>query len=433
MGETVPFGVWWCNPKGEAEYVSPSFLDLLNMTLEEQKKFGWTQRLVPEDVEPMMRKWMHCIRTGDPWDHEHRIIDRNGKIHTIWSKGLPVRDEQGNIIAWVGVNLDMTARKQMELELQQAKNALEEALHVKDEFLANISHELRTPLTLILGPVQRMLTQSDLTEKQCHDLGVVVRNARTLLKNVNDLLDLSKLAAGRMMIDYAETDLAHLARFVASHFESVAAERQIGFSLETPEALPAEADPQMLQRVLFNLLANAFKFTPEGGQVRFQLHAQGDQAVFSVEDTGPGIPEESRQTVFERFRQLDSSATRRHGGTGLGLAITHEFVRLHNGSVEVGDATDGGARFTVEIPLRAPAGEQVKPAGPLSEPEIAPGTISDLQTRAGKRPSETVGAQGPLVLVVEDNPEMNAFCGSFSPTKHEPILRHFCDFAALRA
>jgi PAS domain S-box-containing protein len=154
MGETIPFGVWWCNPKGEAEYVSPSFCELLDMTLEEQQKFGWTKRLVPEDVEPMMTKWLHCCETGTPWDHEHRIIDRHGKIHTVLSRGLPVRNDTGQIIAFVGVNLDITDRKHIELQLQEAKEALEQALTAKDRFVANISHELRTPLTLILGPVE---------------------------------------------------------------------------------------------------------------------------------------------------------------------------------------------------------------------------------------------------------------------------------------
>src|SRR5512146_2216146 len=116
MGETIPFGVWWCNPKGEAEYVSPSFCELLDMTLEEQKTFGWTKRLVPEDVEPMMTKWLHCCETGTPWDHEHRIIDRHGQVNTVLSRGLPVRDEAGQIIAWVGVNLDITARKRIGLQ-----------------------------------------------------------------------------------------------------------------------------------------------------------------------------------------------------------------------------------------------------------------------------------------------------------------------------
>ncbi|HYG34399.1 MAG TPA: PAS domain-containing protein, partial [Clostridia bacterium] len=225
MGETIPFGVWWCNPKGEAEYVSPSFCELLNMTLEEQRKFGWTKRLVPEDREPMLQKWLHCCATGTPWDHEHRIVDRYGKIHTVLSRGLPVRDDHGQIIAWVGVNLDITARKQVELQLQEAKEAAETANKAKDQLFATISHELRTPLALILGPVQKRLATGNLSDQERRDLEIVERNARTLLKHVNDLLDISKLQVGKMEASYAQVDLAWLVRIVASLFESIAAER----------------------------------------------------------------------------------------------------------------------------------------------------------------------------------------------------------------
>ncbi len=299
--------------------------------------------------------------------------------------------------------------KQANEELARLYEKAREVEVLKNQLFANISHELRTPLTLILGPIRSLLAAENLTEKQRRNLAVVERNARTLLKHVNDLLDLSRLDAGQMSMEYAETDLAHLSRFVAAHFESAAAERQIALSIDLPEVLPAQADPQKLQRVLFNLLANAVKFTPERGEVRLQLRTHGERAVFTVEDSGPGIPAEARQTIFERFAQLDGSATRRHGGTGLGLAIVREFVHLHQGSVEVGECAGGGARFRVEFPLRAPSGKQVQPAGPLVEPEAALGAVSDLHLQAASRLREEAGPEAPLVLVVEDNPEMNAF------------------------
>lgn len=411
MGETIPYGVWWCNPQGEAEYTSPSFLELLDMTLEEQKKFGWTKRLVPEDVEPMMAKWLHCCATGTPWDHEHRIIDRHGRLNTVWSRGLPVRNEKGEIIAWVGVNLDITERKQIELQLQEAMERLEEAMQVKDQFLANISHELRTPLTLILGPVRKLLSAENLTVQQRNDLGVVERNARTLLKNVNDLLDLSKLDAGRMTLDYVDADVARLARFVASHFESVAEEGDIRLVVETPERLVGQVDPAKLQRVLLNLLSNAFKFTPARSTVALELRAEGEMAVFTVQDAGPGIPPALRDAVFDRFRQVDSSSTRRFGGTGLGLAIVREFVDLHQGTVQVAEASGGGALFTVRIPLRAPAGSVVKVDVSPEDETLARAAVAELRPQVDARApgEERAAAEAPLVLIVEDNPEMNAF------------------------
>ncbi len=125
MGEILSYGVWLADKEGRAEYVSPSFLELLDMSLEEQSGFGWTKRLVTEDVGPMMRKWLHCIQTGAPWDHEHRIFDRHGRIHTILSRGLPVRDKNGRIKNWAGINLDITDRKRSEEELRKTKEELE--------------------------------------------------------------------------------------------------------------------------------------------------------------------------------------------------------------------------------------------------------------------------------------------------------------------
>jgi signal transduction histidine kinase/CheY-like chemotaxis protein len=299
--------------------------------------------------------------------------------------------------------------KQANEELVRLYAKAQEVEVLKNQLFANLSHELRTPLTLILGPVRNLLTADNLTQEQRRHLAIVERNARTLLGHVSDLLDLSRLDAGQMTMEYAEIDLAHLSRFVASHFESAAAERQIEFSMATPETLPAEADPQKLQRLLFNLLANAFKFTPEGGEVRLRLHAEAERAVLTVEDTGPGIPEESRQKIFERFAQLDGSATRRHGGTGLGLAIVHEFARLHHGSVAVNEGPEGGARFTIKLPLHAPSGAQVQPAAPIIEPETALGIIGELRQATESRLREGAGPEAPLVLVVEDHPEMNAF------------------------
>lgn len=121
MGEAVDYGVWLCDKDGQALYASQSFLDLLDMTMEEMQGFGWTRRLVPEDLEPMMERWMHCVRTGEPWDSEHRVIDRDGVVHTILTRGKPVRDRGGEIVSWAGINLDITDRKRVEQDLRRSE------------------------------------------------------------------------------------------------------------------------------------------------------------------------------------------------------------------------------------------------------------------------------------------------------------------------
>jgi len=131
MGESVDYGVWLCNARGETEYVSQSFLDLLDMTMEEVRGFGWVQRLVPAEVDSMMDQWMHCVQTGDAWDSEHRIVDRRGRVHTILTRGKPVRDLNGNITSWAGINLDITDRKKAEKALKKAHDKLEKKVRLR--------------------------------------------------------------------------------------------------------------------------------------------------------------------------------------------------------------------------------------------------------------------------------------------------------------
>ncbi len=300
--------------------------------------------------------------------------------------------------------------KNRELEVLYARLKAAEAL--RTQFFSNVSHELRTPLALILGPVERMLTEEGLTQAQRRDLETVARNGRLLLKQVNDLLDASRLEAGRMEVRYSAADLSELVRVTAAFFASAALERQLSCSVEVPERLAAQVDAEKLQRVLINLLSNAFKFVPAGGQVRTTLRQEADQALLTVEDTGPGVKPEQRQLIFERFRQGDGGATRSVGGTGLGLAIVKDFVELHRGTVTVDDAPGGGARFTVRLPLRAPEGVPVH-SGP-GEAESAMATVTVRNTLEELRTPDAApvagsGAREHVALVVEDNPEMRRF------------------------
>jgi PAS domain S-box-containing protein len=282
---------------------------------------------------------------------------------------------------------------------------------LKTNFFANISHELRTPLTLILGPVAKRLAAGDLTDAERQELEVVERNARLLYRHVSDMLDVAKLESGRMKMQYALIDLAALTRFVASYFEILADENRIRFSVDAPETLPAQADAEKCERILLNLLSNAFKFTPDGGAVALTLSMEGQHAVIRVQDTGQGVSEDMRETIFEPFRQVEGGADRRFGGTGLGLAIVREFVGLHGGSVEVTSAPGGGGAFTVTVPIMAPKGAEIRAEPSVLDKEISRQSLEELQPRRTS-PSCSVSDAGSdlqLVLIVEDNPDMNAF------------------------
>lgn len=290
-------------------------------------------------------------------------------------------------------------------DLATAHERATELERIKTRFFANISHELRTPLTLIVGPVAKLAADPTLDEGKRRDLDVVLRNARVLLQHVNDLLDVAKLEAGKLRPNYAKTDVAALVRVSGSLFESMARQAGFGFYIDAPPTLHAEVDADMLQRVVLNLLSNAAKHVPSNGTVRVLLAADDHRMTLRVEDDGPGIRDELKSAVFERFRQVEGDAPRNIGGTGLGLAIVKEFVELHGGDVHVEDSAAGGAAFVVTLPRNAPSGETVeseRAVGAMFEP-------APKRDRQSLAPEPRADDSRPLVLVVEDNPDMRRF------------------------
>ncbi len=315
-----------------------------------------------------------------------------------------------------------------ELHEAQAKARLyDQTKHLdelKTRFFASVSHDLRTPLTLILAPTERMLGSGELSDAQRHDLAVIARNARTLLHHVTDLLDVARLEAGRMTVAYADTDVCSLVRFVAGHFEALAAERQVSFTIDVPDRLRAQLDPDKLQRILLNVLSNAFKLTPAGGRVRVTACIEDSHLRIEVADSGPGVPPELRQAIFEPFQELGSRTRGPLGrGAGLGLAIARELAQLHAGTITVGDAPEGGAQFVVVLPERAPPGTEVAPPVPERGDE-ARTVVAELRERTPMR-AVPIGTRGPLVLVVEDNPEMSLFISENLAIDHRVVTA--CD------
>lgn len=297
------------------------------------------------------------------------------------------------------------------LEIEQASEEISKLLQIRTRFFANVSHELRTPLALILGPARRLLSMGSLPQQSEIELNTIERNVRVLLKHVNDLLDAAKGDNGTIRIQFNRVDLCSLIRLCASRFEHLAAERGNRFELELPDSLVGEVDPQKLDRIITNLLSNAFKFTPRGGTIRlraYQDHQSAPpRAVVKVCDSGPGIPPELRTHIFERFFQVEESSKRRHGGTGLGLAIVKDCVELHRGEISVGQSEEGGAEFSVVLPLQAPVGsvvEEFSPAPAQEYFEDSSMAVSEPVITESQPPSDA-----GKVLVVEDNVEMNGF------------------------
>jgi len=342
------------------------------------------------------------------------VVSHDNKAQLSRVKARAQRMEAEIVRRAVEVKQANRALKAAMEELEQLNRRLTELDQLKSQFFANISHELRTPLTLILAPLEsrmQRLIKNNAAAQERQETELLLRNAHVLHRLVTDLLDATKLEAGRMQIHWARFDLAKLVRTAASYFEWLAQERAIALQVIAPEACVIESDHEKLQRILLNLLSNAFKFVQDKGCISLRLTASGDRVLIEVQDNGPGIPEDMCERVFERFVQLENGATRQYRGTGLGLAIVKDFVHLLRGEIELKEPPGGGALFRITLPCSAPAGAVLSDSPVLPDESGVHEAIAELRAGARHPPSAVSAPDGnkPLVLVVEDNADMNRF------------------------
>jgi PAS domain S-box-containing protein len=316
--------------------------------------------LHPEDRERIHAAVERAIAHHEDYDVEMRSLWADGSVHWIRSIGRAYYSPKGTAIRMAGVALDITNRKQAEQERERllererwAREEAEAANRIKDEFLAVLSHELRSPLNPILGWSKLLRTGRLDATKTAHALETIERNAKLQTQLIEDLLDVSRILQGKLGLNMAPVNL-ELAIEAALETVRLAAQAksiQVQTTLD-PTMGQVLGDSARLQQVIWNLLTNAVKFTPEGGQVEIRLERVGSQAKITVSDTGIGIPPEFLPHVFEYFRQADSTTTRKFGGLGLGLAIVRRLVELHGGTVWAESPGEGlGATLTVRLPL----------------------------------------------------------------------------------
>jgi signal transduction histidine kinase len=308
-----------------------------------------------------------------------------------------------------------------EVERRRAE-ALAEIDRAKTTFFSNVSHEFRTPLTLLLGPVEDLLAgaRGSLPATARDELEVVHRNAMRLLKLVNALLDFSRIEAGRAQAVFEPTDLPALTRDLASAFRSAAERAGIRLVVQAePLAAPVLVDRDMWEKIVLNLLSNAFKFT-HAGEIRVSLRSAGDVAELAVQDTGIGIPASEFGRVFQRFHRVQGAQGRTHEGSGIGLALVHDLAKLHGGSVEVQSVAGEGSTFFVRVPLggghqaAAPQAARTGRAEAFVQealrwlPDDAPAT----------RPAGTGGAR-PRILLADDNADMRDYVRRLLEPRYE--------------
>lgn len=261
-------------------------------------------------------------------------------------------------------------------ELDQRNHDLAEMDRMKSSFFANVSHELRTPLTLILSPVEDLLRSNNLPQRLETQLVFVRDNAYRLLGLVNDLLDVMRLEEGMTRLEKVPVNLSALASNVVGGMQHYADQQNVALHLNDAENLHVIGDRRALEKIAINLISNAVKFTPSGGEVRVDFRKAGQFGEMSIRDTGPGIEKNNFEMIFDRFQQVDSSSTRKHQGTGLGLALVKELVELHGGKVSVESKLGSGAMFKVELPLA----QESEKSGSLLEQDGEP--ISDVHSKA---------------------------------------------------
>jgi len=404
LADTIPEMVWTKDAEGKTTYVNQRWQEYTGLSLEETAGYGWRKVLHPDDLEISAQLWTEALQNGTPYEAEHRYLraaDGTYRWHLV--RGLPIKDDQGRVVKWFGTCTDIHQQKQIDEERAQilerekaARLEAEAANRIKDEFLAVLSHELRSPLNPILGWAKLLKTRKFDEAATFRALDTIERNAKLQIQLIDDLLDVSRILRGKLCLNFAAFDLAIIINAAIETVKLAAQDKSIEIDLHIePNVGKVLCDFNRLQQVVGNLLNNAVKFTPAGGQVDIRLsvgrgqggqedkrtRGQGGQgrisppspplphttlpvstyAEITITDTGKGISSEFLPHVFEYFRQADSSTTRNHGGLGLGLSIVRHLVELHGGTVTAESPGEGrGATFIVRLPLIEESSKQEK-------------------------------------------------------------------------
>ena len=288
-----------------------------------------------------------------------------------------------------------------EITLQAEK--LKEVDQIKSRFFSNISHEFKTPLTLIIGPAEKILTgPKDKSTKTYAQY--ILANAQRLMKLINQLMDISRMESGKMVVRTEQGDLVAFLGQILQSFELLARQKAIQIEIQTTqEALICDFDRDKIEKIFFNLLSNALKFTPEKGKVILQIEHQLHKTVITVSDTGTGIPAEQIPYIFNRFYQVDDSKTRAYEGTGIGLSLVKELIDLHEGTIEVKSQPKLGTQFKVTLPFASSTSQRTTAPVPI------PVLQQDVASGFSKQPSRTLNTSQNTILVVEDNTELREF------------------------
>ncbi len=512
VGESIDFGIWVCDAKGRNIYCSESFLKLVGLTQEEASGEGWGRMLAPEQVGPTMEAWRRCVEVGGFWEREHLFKGVDGQWHPVLARGLPIRDDDGRVVYWAGINLDIaafkqteaalrrgeerlrlvtdnaivflahcdrqyrlkfvnrpyaqrfgrrpdelvgrrideligvaaftafkarldealsgrrvefemeipyerfgprwmrviheperdpdgqvsgvvavitdiTARKQAERDMEAARDKAEAASRAKDDFLATLSHELRTPLNPVLLLASEHGSDAALPEETREAFRTIRKNVELEARLIDDLLDLTRITRGKLSLNLALQDVHSILQDAVATMRSELEAKGLTLVFELrAQRTKVWGDAVRLQQVLWNVLKNAVKFTPEEGTVRVSTRdlPESGQLLIEIRDTGIGMTNEELARVFDAFAQGDHArggGSHRFGGVGLGLAISRMIVEMHRGQIRAESEGPGkGSVFSVELPLGEDGAVEI-----VSPSKARTPTASPFATETGVR------------------------------------------------
>ncbi len=347
LANSIPQLAWMADPEGWIFWYNERWYEYTGTTLEAVEGWGWKAVHHPDHVDRVVRRLAESWETGEPWEDTFPLRGADGEYRWFLSRALPIRDASGEVVRWFGTNTDVTEQRELEAELRRLNEEARKAVRARDEMIGILSHDLRDPLGTVqmaAGLIQDPTVPEALRRRQA---AIIDRATTHMTGLVDDLLDVTRLDAGRLRLELEPTDACALAREAAELVRSRAEAAGVAISVDAPEPGPAlSVDRTRVVQVLTNLLGNAVDHAG-GGSVSVAVRIEPDEVVFTVSDTGTGIAPENLERVFDRFWQADGPSV---GGAGLGLAIARGIVAAHGGTIRAESRVGEGSDFSFRLP-----------------------------------------------------------------------------------